>query len=165
MKPKPRRLDKLDATALAELRDAYFKGDLAALVIAVDICVMRFGLPDWIMSAVADVAKKQIQGTKRRGRVGNYSAQRKQHAIHHVRWATVLHLRENCPERKLTWDGAYAEASQELRGTAAQGSADRMKASYRKFLRDGDISRLPTRQAMRNTARWVHEIKDSLLQE
>jgi hypothetical protein len=87
--------------------------------------------PKWIVDAVAELCDERINADRRPGRLGSYRARSRQHAIHLIRWATVRHLRDNCRKRVRTWNDAYTEASRELRGTIAQGSAEAMAASYK----------------------------------
>jgi hypothetical protein len=152
---------------LERLEKLYRSGHLGAATEAIDHCWLwhQQGVPVpppiWLLDAVAELGRNQILSTKRIGRTGNYLAEQRQGQIHYVRWAVVLHLRKNCPDRKLTWEKAYSAASRELRGTPAQGSARQMKKSYLRTLADPWICPPPDRRQER--ARQVYEARDSYL--
>lgn len=105
---------------------------LIALRDAIVVCAWyRVPPPKWIADAVTELCYKQILADRGPGRLGSYHARFRQYRIHLIRWATVRHLRDNCPKRARTWNEAYREASRELRGTIAQGSEEAMAASYK----------------------------------
>jgi hypothetical protein len=126
--------DELENSAdvIAQCEREYGKGDLRALAQALSICATtKMTPPTWICNAVSNIVEQNIRAQKRRGRGGNFRAKLKQDTIHKLRWATVKHLRVNCRERAPTWERVFVEASYELRGTAAQGSEETMRRSYK----------------------------------
>lgn len=82
------------------------------------------------------------------GRPANKNVQR-------VRWAAVMIARV---DRKLTWEGAYREASTTLKTTAAAGSDGAMRVSYG---RENKILRAGTDRA--KLARELFEKRDAIL--
>jgi len=88
--------------------------------------------PGWLVDAVTQLVTESPRETAKR---------RKRHAadmLHYERWDCVNELRERkseLPEGK-TWDLAYDAASEMLRGTAAGGSPESMRQSYRRVARD-----------------------------
>jgi hypothetical protein len=157
---------------LAQFKTTFDKGDLPeisliALRDAIELCAWyRVPPPKWIADAVTQLCYRQIEADRRPGRLGSYQARLKQHRIHLVRWATVKHLRENCRERARTWNDAFAEASQELRRTIAQGSEEAIAASYKSFGRSWSVSLTSKRggkAAVAEMARNYFEGRDALL--
>jgi hypothetical protein len=157
---------------LAVYERSFLEGDLPearliALRDATEMCAWcRLPPPKWIADAVTELCHEQIRVDRRPGRLGSYRARLRQHRIHLIRWATVRHLRDNCRQRARTWTDAYREASRELRGTIAQGSAEAMAASYKmhnrnSFLRSGKEGRDSTFIA--KAAREYFEARDIML--
>jgi hypothetical protein len=150
---------------LERLNKLYRSGWLKAVPEALDTCcLLHVPPPEWLCIAVAELVRKTILSERRGGRTGNYLAEVRQRRIHRMRWAVVLHLKENCPDRKLAWGRAYSAASHELRGTVAQGTAESMKVSYRLMMRDLKISgKFPSRTAMRHEASELYRHRERLL--
>jgi hypothetical protein len=140
---------------------------LIALRNATELCAWyRVPPPKWIADAVTELCHEQISADRRPGRLGSYRARLRQHRIHLVRWAAVRHLRDNCRERARTWNDAYAEASRELRGTIAQGSAEAMAASYKMHNRNSFLKTKKNRSDgafVAQTARQYFEARDVML--
>lgn|SRR5262249_19491758 len=142
--------------SVAKCERKYRGGDLSALSGALWICqVGGIPPPKWIVSAVYGLVDEKENTKRSPGRTGNPKAKLKQAQIHEVRWAAVFHLRKNCPDRAPTWDAAYSEASQALRGSPAQGSAETMMASYKRVQR---VHRMRPREIQ--TAHWLKIYRD-----
>jgi len=88
----------------------------ACLLGALWLCRLR-PLPDWLHEALDDLLTARLPKALRRDR---------------RRWVLV---REG-HEHGLTWDDAYAYASEQLAGSDAQGSPRTMKWSYQNIQRD-----------------------------
>lgn len=134
---------------------------------AIEVCAWyRVPPPKWVADAVTELCYKQILADRRPGRLGSYHARFRQYRIHLIRWATVRHLRDNCPERVRTWNDAYSEASRELRGTIAQGSDEAMAASYKVHNRNPClrlIKKSGGAAALARSAREYFEARDVML--
>jgi hypothetical protein len=131
------------ADVIAQCEREYGNGDLRAIAQALSICAAtKMAPPTWICDAVSDIVEQNIRAQKRRGPGGNYGAKLKLDAIHRVRWATVKHLHENCRERAPTWERVFVEAAHDLRGTAARGSEEAIRRSYKPYCHDPLIWKL-----------------------
>lgn len=140
---------------------------LIALRDAIEVCAWcRVPPPKWIADAVTQLCYQQILADRRPGRLGSYRARFRQYRIHLIRWAAVRHLRDNCRERARTWSYAYAEASRQLRGTIAQGSAEAIAASYKIHSRNSFLKLTKEyggAQALAQSAREYFEARDVML--
>jgi hypothetical protein len=98
-------------------------GNLELLELALEICNRcQLPAPVCLLPHALDAINRLL---KLRPRTQHQMMQRE---IDLLRWATVHHLRVS---RGLTWDAAYAAASEELNHSCARGSAETMRASYK----------------------------------
>lgn len=118
---------------LGKLRALVEAGHFNPLIIAFEFCC-RYQIipPDWVHFAIKE--KLCELGSQDRQLITKGIRRR----IDRVRWATVKHFRES---KRLSWDLAYAAASNELHGTSA-GGEETMRASYKRFQHDPFISLL-----------------------
>jgi hypothetical protein len=160
---------KNPADVIAHCEREYGKGDLEAIALALSICAgAKMTPPRWICNAVYDIVERNLRAQKRRGPGGNYGAKLKQDAIHRVRWATVKHLRVNCRERAPTWERVFVEASYELRGTAAQGSEEAIRRSYKLHCHDPlilQLNGLADAQYLAEIAKQIYQERHERLKE
>lgn len=109
-----------------------------AVIEAFEWCAGNFlPLPDWLAQAIRGALQLTLARGGRDGndRKGGFLPQARQIEKHEVRWSLAKHWlvhRDTLPSLGFaaTRDGAFAFASELLRGTSAQGSADRVEASY-----------------------------------
>jgi hypothetical protein len=118
--------------------EAKFKDGAENALIDIILLCERYGrcLPRWAVQPIVTSLTNGGLVSKKRGRVGNASAAARQNAIHYQRWATVKELRDRRQEFaeslgfETTWEAAFNNAHDSLKGTFAQGSPDAVKKSY-----------------------------------
>lgn len=119
----------LDDRKLEILERAYADGNRDALRAAVKICARR-PAPEWVRDAV--LAALNGANANKRGRP-------RDDAVDYARWDAVRELRERRQELrdtlKPTWEAAYENASEILKGTKAHGEPHSIKASYQRVER------------------------------
>jgi hypothetical protein len=121
--------------AIGAYEHAWHSGYEPALNDAIQLCrEHERPLPTWLNDAV--VAEK----TRRRGRQASAAGEERDRYVHWRRWdlaCAALDAREYLPSVGFpsTRDGAFAWASTQLRGTAAQGGPDSVERSYKKVCR------------------------------
>jgi hypothetical protein len=145
-------LERFIQRELSSLRRAHFCGNFFAIVEAIEFCA-KYGkpLPTWLSEAVLAELKNNYfnAGKGSLGRLSRSLASDRQAYIHYWRWSAVEELRRRKEELKLTpegagprrpfleptWEAAYENASNALKGTIAEGSPDTVKKSYQKVER------------------------------
>ena len=136
---------RLDSLKRAWLR----AGMLPALADAILMCrEHNRPLPEWAaLAAVAALRKLYDQAVvKGAGRHAHLKTRDRQNAVHFLRWEMVTELRERKDELeafgyKPTWDAAYKNVSDKLKGTFARGSPGAVKDSYQRVSRDAKNDR------------------------
>lgn len=119
-------------------------GMVPALADAIMIChEHNRPLPKWVaLAAVAALRRLYEQAVvKGAGRHAHLKTRDRQNAVHFLRWEMVTELRERKEELKAfgytpTWEAAYKNVSDKLKGTFAQGSPGAVKESYQRVSRD-----------------------------
>jgi hypothetical protein len=119
-------------------------GMLPALADAMMIChEFNRPLPKWLtLAAVASLRSLHDQAVvKGAGRHAHLKTRDRQNAVHLTRWDMVTELRKRKDELKAfgykpTWEAAYKNVSEKLKGTFAQGSPGAVKDSYQRVERD-----------------------------
>lgn len=118
-------------------------GYFPAVIEAFQWCTLNdLPLPAWLADAVrpALLHSMRTAGAEGRGKTGGFLARARRREIDRTRWAAADFALVNrrllpCWDYPPTSEGAFDYASQELRGTAAQGSAGAVKASYERVQR------------------------------
>jgi hypothetical protein len=121
----PPRLDTLEAC-----REAWAERNPEGLRWGIIHCSLDGGLPQWLAAALLTMLK--LRPVQRR-----FWEPYKRRLTHYLRFAAV----RNARKRGLTWEEAYAAASEALAQTDAFGSAATMKKSYRLVSRTGAARR------------------------
>lgn len=122
---------------LACLERAWHEGQIFALRDAVKEChKRRQPLPGWLNEGIVGLLSDPDSLRGKRGRLARAKTAAEQNRIHYERWATVDELRDRREELaevvgyKPTWEAAFQNASEELRGGLGRGTPDAIKASY-----------------------------------
>jgi hypothetical protein len=123
-------------------------GMLPALADAILMCrEHNRPLPEWAALAAVAVIKKLYEQAvvTGAGRHSRLKTRDRQNAVHFIRWEMVAELRERKDELKAfgykpTWEAAYKNVSEKLKGTFAQGTPGAVKDSYQRVARDAQRS-------------------------
>ena len=117
---RQQHLEQLHAREVARLERVFLAGDKSSLAEVVLLCgKCERPLPHWAVVAIIEALKgSRFKGEK-----------------HYTRWDAVRELRERKEELaslgyKATWEAAYENAAEMLKGTAAQGEPEAIKKSY-----------------------------------
>ena len=122
---------------LAYLERAWHEGQIFALRDALKEChKRRQPLTGWLYEAIVGLLSDPDSLRGKRGRLARAKTAAEQNSVHYERWATVDELRERREELaevgyKPTWEAAFQNASEELRGELGRGTPEAIKASYR----------------------------------
>jgi hypothetical protein len=125
---------------MEEHRAEWEQGYYPAAIDAFRLCALNsYALPEWLAEVIhgALIFTCREGGRDTNRRKGGFSAQAKRWEIHQRRWnvATMwLRHRQLLPygdhQYPATRDGAFAYASEMLRGTLAQGEPQQIQRSY-----------------------------------
>ena len=134
--PPPLKLtDEQKQEVLAELSSKLRTRDsVYSLSVALQFLQMyNITPPSWVYDRLQSLIRNRWEEDRRT------RAKEGQRIVDQIRWGAVRHLRST---RRLSWEKAYAAASDDLRGTASAGSDASMKASYQKHQRSARIKRI-----------------------
>lgn len=110
------------------------RNTLSSLSLTLDFLEMYSILPPpWVHRRMQALIRNLWEKDRR------LQARVRQQLVDQVRWGVVRHLRRT---QRLSWENAYAAASEALKETSSAGADVSMKASYQKHQRSAGIKRI-----------------------